>query len=97
MWISNVNSTNVQGSITPIYQSFNTWLIVFYVIGILLVFDGIFVYYRFICGGDTSRMRTVVGDDRISDMLYYEQIDLKPGVSKYKSSSGAGTLDVLYH
>jgi hypothetical protein len=22
---------------------------------------------------------------------------LKPGVSKYKSSSGAGTLDVLYH
>ena len=60
MWISNVNSTNVQGSIMPIYRSFNTWLLVFYVIAILLVFDGVFVYYKFICGGDTSRMRTVV-------------------------------------
>lgn len=95
MWISNVSSSNVQGSIFPIYQSFYTWLLVFYVIGILLVFDGIVIYYKFICGGDTSRMRDLVDNDRISDMFYYDEIGLKPGFAKNRNPPG--TLDVLYH
>lgn len=95
MWISNVSSSNLQGTITPIYRSFYTWLLVFYVIAILLVFDGIFVYYRFICGGDVSRMRAVVENDRISDMFYYDEIGLRPGLAKQRNPTG--TLDVLYH
>ena len=95
MWVSNANSGNVQGSILPVYRSFHTWLVVFYVISILLVFDGVFVYYKFLCGGDSSRMRAVVDNDRISDYFYYDEIGLKPG--QPKSQQPQGTLDVLFN
>jgi hypothetical protein len=50
MWISNIKSTNLslQGSMVSIYSSVTSYLTVFFSVGILLIIDGVIIYFIYI-------------------------------------------------
>lgn len=76
MWISNYLNTSVTGTIYLAFTTLEIYLTVFLCTGVVLVVDGIVLYISHLIGGYTAKMRTVVGEDHISDYNFYEQINI---------------------
>lgn len=76
MWVAETTS-NVKGTITEVYSTFETYLCVFFCVGVLLLLDGVLVFVGFRKGGYASKMRKVVDEEMISKKPYYEELSLK--------------------
>lgn len=76
MWISDVVNTSVTGTIKLSFTTLEIYLTVFLCTGVVLIVDGIVIYISHLMGGYAAKMRTVVGEDHISDYNFYEQMEI---------------------
>lgn len=76
MWVSN-GISGMYGTILMAHTTADTYLVVFFCVGILLIIDGLLVFLDFWKGGYASKMRQVVEQDRISSGTYYDQLSLR--------------------
>lgn len=76
MWISN-SFSELKGVIPTVFTTFETYLCVFFSVGVLMLLDGMFVFGEFRKGGYASKMRKVIEDDRASSMSYFDELSLQ--------------------
>jgi hypothetical protein len=59
------------------FTTFETYLCVFFNVGILMLVDGMFVFGEFKKGGTASKMRKVMEEDRASSMSYFDELSIQ--------------------